>query len=176
MAGSIQQSCCLAANRPCPKQEMMFKSLALLLGLGFCFQADEGHRAPLSRAPVLCPASPWQLQHSTGEERGCGKCPLQERGDILVRKGHKGVKPFKHSPLLSASVSRVRQSLRESLQKANEIYLQHREMRINTGGRQVSCSPSSMSQQGLSQPCRTCCRSPTQKEIPMFNSSDFYYP
>lgn len=130
----------------------MFKSLALPLG----------HRAPLSRAPVLCPANPRQLQHSTGEERGCAKCPLQERGDILVRKGHKGVKPFKHSPLLSASVSRVRKSLRESLQKANKIHLQHREMRINTGRSQVSCTPSSMSQQGLPQPCRTCC-SPQHK-------------
>lgn len=106
---------------------------------------------------MLCPASPWQLQHSTGEERGCRKCPLQERGDVLVSKGHKGINPSKHSPLLSASASRVRKSLRESLQKANKIYLQHRHMRINTGRSQGSCSPSSMSQQGLSQPCRTCC-------------------
>lgn len=58
----------------------------------------------------------------------------KEGTDILVSKGHKGVKPSKHSPSLSASVSRVRKSLRESLQKANKIYLQHRQMRINTRG------------------------------------------
>lgn len=102
------------------------------------------------------------MQNSAGEERGCGTCPLQERGDVFVRKRHKGVKASKNSPLLSASVSRVRKSLRESLQKVDRIYLQHRQMRINTRRSQVSCSPSSKSQQGLPQPCRTCC-SPQHK-------------
>lgn len=70
-----------------------------------------------------CCAQPVPESCSTapGRRGDVVKCPLQERGDIFVRKGHKGVKPSKHSPLLSASVSRVRKALRESLQKADRI-------------------------------------------------------
>lgn len=61
-----------------------------------------GMRGTFGQGPSAVPSQP--LTEQWGGE-GCAKCPLQERGDIFVRKGHNGVKPSKHSPLLSASVS-----------------------------------------------------------------------
>lgn len=123
---------------------------------------DNGHHAAPHGAPGLRPASPCQLQHGAGEERGRGKCPLQEAGDVSVGKGCTGAKPSKRSPLLSAPLSRVRKTSKESLQRADRAYLQHRQTRINIGRSQVSCPPSSVCQQGLPQPCRTRC-SPQHK-------------
>lgn len=139
--GDVKRFCSLAANQPCPKQGMMLKSqtplssqaLASVSRLG-----DDGHHAALHRALTLHPASPCQLQHSAGEERGRGKCPLQEGGDISVGKGHTEAKPSKHSPLLPASLSRVRKTSGESLQRADGTYLQHRQTRINVGRSRVN--------------------------------------
>lgn len=110
---------------------------------------DDGHHSALHR--TQCCAQPAPARCWGGE--GLGKCPHQEGGDISVGEGHTGAKHSKDTPLLPASLSRVRKNSRERLQRADGTYLQHRQAQINVRSG-MSCSPSSMCPQG---PCRTRC-------------------
>jgi len=122
------------------------------------------------RIKPRCCAQPAPASCSTGwAAEGTWYVSPPGRGVISVGKGHTGAKPSKHSPLLPASLGRVKKTSRESLERADGAHPQHRQTRTNVGSSQESCPPSSMHQPGLPQPQGTRCSSQHKGRFPCLN-------